>query len=135
MSDPHQNERSFFSSGSRIEGTLEIQGEVQLQGKISGKVIGSGTVRIGEQATVDADIHAPIVAVAGTVRGEIHAPEKLELLRSAKVTGLVKTSRLRIDEGAFLEGECKMTSEAAKTEPAKLEERRTVAATGQKAPL
>lgn len=131
MSEPHDQERSFFSAGSRIEGDLEIAGEVHLQGEIRGKVVGSGVVKIGERATVEADVYAPVVSVEGTVRGEIHAAERLELFRSAKVTGLVKTARLRMDEGAFLDGECRMAGESGKSEPAKLDERRAVVGQGK----
>ena len=128
-----KTERSFFSPGSRIEGNLEIEGEVTLQGQISGKVVGTGLVTIGEQANVRANVYAPTVVVEGTLRGEIHARDRLELHRAAKVTGLIRAPRIRIDEGAFFEGECKMSSgEAARTEPkpepTKLDERRPQAA-------
>ena len=123
MTNSHSSERSFFSAGSRIEGNLEISGEVQLEGEIRGKIVGSGTVRVGEHATLDADIDAPVVVVEGTVRGKIRAAERLEMCRSAKVNGLVKTIRLRMNEGAFLEGECRMASESGRKEPAKLNER------------
>lgn len=128
MSDA-RTERSFFSPGSRIEGNLEIEGEVTLQGQISGKVVGTGLVTIGDQANVRANVYAPTVVVEGTLRGEIHARDRLELRRAAKVNGIVRAPRIRIDEGAFFEGECKMSAgEAArsepKPEPAKLEQRR-----------
>jgi cytoskeletal protein CcmA (bactofilin family) len=123
-------ERSFFSPGSRIEGNLEIEGEVTLQGQISGKVVGTGLVTIGEQASVRANVYAPAVIVEGTLRGEIHARDRLELHRSSKVHGLIRAPRIRIDEGAFFEGECKMSSgepraEAKPAEPTKLDERRS----------
>ena len=38
MSEPLSTERTFFSAGTRIEGTLELDGEVNLQGQIKGKV-------------------------------------------------------------------------------------------------
>ncbi|MGH7856472.1 MAG: bactofilin family protein, partial [Candidatus Binatia bacterium] len=112
---------------SRIEGNLEIEGEVKLQGQISGKVVGTGLVTIGEQANVRANVHAPAVIVEGVVRGEIHAKERIELHRTAKVQGLISAPRLRIDEGALFEGECRMSPGEAKAEPARLEERRAAA--------
>lgn len=113
------SDRSFFGPGSRIEGNLEVEGEVRLQGSIQGKVTGSGIVTIGEQATLQANVSAPTVIVQGTVRGEIHARDRLELHKTAKVQGLIRSSRLRIDDGAQFEGECKMApaAEAAKVVP------------------
>lgn len=130
------SDRSFFGPGSRIEGNLEVEGEVRLQGSIQGKVTGSGVVTIGEQATLQANVFAPTVIVQGTVRGEIHARDRLELHKSAKVQGLIRSSRLRIDDGAQFEGECKMApaAEPAKVapQPPRLDEKRmqTISATG-----
>ena len=128
MSDPKSAERSYFSPGSRIEGNLEIEGEVTLQGQITGKVVGTGLVTVGEHANVRANIHAPVVVVEGTLRGEIHARDRLELHRTAKVQGVIRAPRIRIDEGAFFDGECRMApseaKEAARPEPTRLEERR-----------
>lgn len=120
MNEPLSTERTFFSAGTRIEGTLELDGEVKLEGEIKGKVTGTGVIYIGEQADVQADIFAPSVVVRGVVRGEIHASDRLELHRSAKVKGLIRAPRIRIDEGAVFEGECKMVSK----EPARTEEKR-----------
>ncbi len=126
MSDPRLTEKSFFSPGTRIEGNLEIEGEVKLQGHISGKVISTGAVIVGEQANVRANVSAATVIVDGVVRGEIHARDRLELHSTARVQGLLKAPRVRVDEGAVFEGECRMASpEAAKSEPAKLDERRS----------
>lgn len=125
MSEGKFAEKSFFSPGTRIEGTLEIEGEIKLQGQISGKVTGTGVVTVGEQANVRADVHGAAVIVKGVVRGEIHARDRLELHSTAQVRGLLKAPRVRIDEGALFEGECRMAApEAPKSEPAKLEERR-----------
>ena len=127
MSEPRLTDRSFFSPGTRIEGNLEIEGEVKLQGQISGKVAGTGVVIVGEQANVRANVSASTVIVHGVVRGEIQARDRLELHSTARVQGLLKAPRIRIDEGALFEGECRMASpELAKTEPAKLDERRSV---------
>jgi cytoskeletal protein CcmA (bactofilin family) len=113
MAEIVPSDRSFFGPGSKIEGNLEIDGDVRLQGVIQGKVSGSGTVTIGDQATVQANVFAPTVIVQGLVRGEIHARDRLELHKSAKVYGVLRAARIRIDEGAQFEGECKMAPAAA----------------------
>ncbi|HSD09482.1 MAG TPA: polymer-forming cytoskeletal protein [Candidatus Binatia bacterium] len=127
MSEPLSTERTFFSAGTRIEGTLELDGEVKLEGQIKGKVSGTGIVIVGEQANLEADVFAPSIVVHGVVRGEVHATERLELHRTARVKGLIRAPRIRIDEGATFEGECRMTSKegAGKVEPLKEEKRST----------
>ncbi len=126
MSDPATTERTYFSAGTRIEGTLELDGEVKLQGQIKGKVTGTGVVTIGEQATLQADVSAPAILVLGVVRGELHATDRLELHKTAKVKGVIRAPRIRIDEGAIFEGECRMgpgegAASAAKPEPPRID--------------
>ncbi len=117
MSEPLSTERTFFSAGTRIEGTLELDGEVKLEGHIKGKVSGTGVIIIGERADLQADIFAPSIVVHGMVRGQINASDRLELHRTAQVKGMIQAARIRIDEGAAFEGECRMTSkEAAKSD-------------------
>src|SRR6185436_13931086 len=127
MSEPLSTDRTFFSAGTRIEGTLELDGEVKLEGHIKGKVTGTGVVTVGEQANLQADVIAPIVIVHGIVRGEMQATDRLELHRTAKVKGSIRAARIRIDEGAVFEGECRMTPKdapAVKAEMPKPEEKR-----------
>ncbi len=131
MSEPLSTDRTFFSAGTRIEGTLELDGEVKLEGHVKGKVTGTGVVIIGEQANLQADVLAPTIVIHGVVRGELHATEKLELHRTAKVKGLIRAGRIRIDEGAVFEGECRMsTKESAKAEAPKAEEKRPSSSPG-----
>lgn len=128
MSELRPAERSFFSPGTRIDAAIEVEGEIKLQGQISGKVAATGLLTVGEQADVKANLSAPMIVVQGVVRGEIHARERLELHRTARVQGLIRAPRVRIDEGALFEGECKMApAEPARTEPTKLDERRPAA--------
>lgn len=129
MNEPLSTDRTFFSAGTRIEGTLELDGEVKLEGQVKGKVSGTGVVTIGEHGNLQADVFAPTIIVYGIVRGEIHASDRLELHRSAKVKGLICASRIRIDEGAVFEGECRMAPKdaPAKAEAAKPEEKRPAA--------
>jgi cytoskeletal protein CcmA (bactofilin family) len=126
MSEPLSTDRTFFSAGTHIEGTLELDGEVKLEGHIKGKVTGTGVVTVGEHANLQADVIAPIVIVHGIVRGEMQATDRLELHRTAKVKGSIRAARVRIDEGAIFEGECRMTPKEApvKAEASKPDEKR-----------
>lgn len=113
MSEALSTERTFFSAGTRIEGTLELDGEVKLEGSIKGKVSGTGVIIIGERADLQADVFAPSIVVHGLVRGQIHASDRLELHRTARVKGMIQAARIRVDEGAAFEGECRMIGKEA----------------------
>ena len=48
------------------------------------------------------------VVVGGTVRGNIEATEKLEMLSTGKVYGNIRTAKLKIADGVVFEGKCEM---------------------------
>ena len=53
------------------------------------------------------------LSVNGSLKGTVHATERIELHSRARVTADLKTPVLRIEEGAYFEGSCDMTPEPA----------------------
>jgi cytoskeletal protein CcmA (bactofilin family) len=46
--------------------------------------------------------------VGGTIKGNIEATEKLEMLSTGKVFGNIRTAKLKIADGVVFEGKCEM---------------------------
>jgi cytoskeletal protein CcmA (bactofilin family) len=65
---------------------------------------------VGEHARIDADISCGTVIVHGEVNGNIQAKTGVELLRTARVRGDVETPSVRLDKGAYLNGDVKMSA-------------------------
>jgi cytoskeletal protein CcmA (bactofilin family) len=87
---------------------------------MSGRISSSGgTLVIGANGKVDANIEVAVATVHGTVNGDIVATQRLELGRSAKVSGNIQTPSLMIEQGAIFEGSCKMTQAEAVIEKSK----------------
>lgn len=97
-----------------MQGTLTFRDPVNLRinGKFDGKLETKGTLMIGENAVVDADISGESISVAGRVNGDITAGERLDLKSPAQVTGDITTPMLSVESGAKLDGNCKMSSKA-----------------------
>jgi len=81
--------------------------------RVDGHLVGSvmseaGTLIIGNNGQVDANISVAAAMVNGSVNGDIVASEKLQLGRTARVMGNISSPRLIIEEGAILEGSCSM---------------------------
>jgi len=68
----------------------------------------SGTLIIGTNGQVDANIMVAAAMINGAVNGDIIASEKLQLGRTARVMGNIHSPRLIVEEGAILEGSCNM---------------------------
>lgn len=100
----------FLGSQTEFTGKLSFSGIVHLDGQFEGEIISRGTLVIGPDSIVHAQIHSNILKVSGEVRGDVTATEKIELFPPAKVFGHLKTPSLVIEEGVIFEGTCSMAS-------------------------
>jgi cytoskeletal protein CcmA (bactofilin family) len=101
---------AFLGKGSRVTGTLVLEGPSRLEGHVEGQVSARDTLTVGESAVVNARIEGTTIVIQGTVTGDIVAQTRLELRPPGKVTGDVTTPSLVINEGAVFEGRCSMRS-------------------------
>lgn len=110
----------FVGSGTVVTGEASFKAMMRIDGQLSGRVTSSGgTLVIGTNGRVDANIEVAVATVHGTVNGDIIATQRLELGRSAKVSGNIQTPSLMIEQGAIFEGSCKMTQVSAVAEKSK----------------
>lgn len=91
-----------------LEGTLTFQGQGQIAGRFTGKIVSQGTLRLEPGAVVKAQIEVANVVVLGEVEGNIKASGSVELKAGARVRGDVEAPQLVVERGALLEGKCHM---------------------------
>jgi cytoskeletal protein CcmA (bactofilin family) len=100
---------SHVNEGTEIEGKVSFTGTVLLNGRVRGEIVSNDTLVIGEKGVVNASIRSSIVEISGEVVGNISATERIELHPSCRVYGDIEAPVVIIDEGALLEGQCRMT--------------------------
>jgi cytoskeletal protein CcmA (bactofilin family) len=99
----------FVGSSAVFLGELNFIAMARIDGHLTGKVTSEkGTLIIGSDGQVDANISVATAIINGEVNGDIIAVEHLELKRTAKVVGNIQTPRLIMADGAILEGNCNM---------------------------
>ena len=99
----------FVGHGTTLTGETEFHAMLRVDGHLIGTVSSeSGTLIIGTNGQVDANILVAAAMINGTVNGDIVATEKLQLGRTARVMGNIHSPRLIVEEGAILEGSCSM---------------------------
>ncbi len=99
----------FVGHGTTLTGETQFQAMLRVDGHLIGTVSSdSGTLIIGTNGQVDANILVAAAMINGTVNGDIVASEKLQLGRTARVMGNIQSPRLIVEEGAILEGSCSM---------------------------
>ena len=91
-----------------IRGDLEFSGGLYVEGRILGKVVAAegkpASLLLAEQGTVEGEIRAPVVIINGTLVGDVHADERIELAQKARVEGNVHYSVVEMSAGAQLTG-------------------------------
>ena len=102
---------AFLGQGSKVVGTLNFSGAVELDGYIEGD-INAEKLTIGEAAVINARVTGAEIYVKGSVTGDIVATKRLVLQKPAKVTGNITSTNLSIEEGVVFEGQCAMASAA-----------------------
>jgi cytoskeletal protein CcmA (bactofilin family) len=103
--------RAYLDSRTKINGKLNFEGPVQIDGHVEGEIVAREHLVIGEGAQVMAKIKAGSVVVAGVVNGEIIATERIEIRASARISGNLAAPRVVMHEGALFEGHCTMKLE------------------------
>lgn len=99
---------TIIGKGSVIEGTLEVEGEIRIDGTVKGKISSTESLTIGNGGIVEADLNTKVAVIGGNVIGNVFALEKIELQSKAVVEGDITTKNLVVEEGAILHGKCNM---------------------------
>jgi cytoskeletal protein CcmA (bactofilin family) len=106
---------TIVGKGATFDGLLEITGGLRVDGAVKGKIVSADVVLIGPSGTVDADIEAKETIIGGTVRGNVKAPDKIELQAKSQVEGDIITYSLVVEQGATFHGNCQMRKDQART--------------------
>src|SRR5689334_6246210 len=110
----------FVGGGTDVTGEANFKAMMRVDGHFSGRISStSGTLIVGNNGVVDANIEVAVAVIHGTINGDIIATQRLELGRAAKVHGNIQTPSLVIEQGAIFEGSCKMVQMQTAAEKAK----------------
>jgi cytoskeletal protein CcmA (bactofilin family) len=94
-----------ISQGIRIKGEVSGSEDLFVDGQVEGKLsLSNGSLTVGPNGSVKADLNAREVIVRGTVEGKVSGRDRVQLWSTGRVNGEVQTERLAIEEGAVLRG-------------------------------
>lgn len=92
-----------------IKGEVSAREDLTISGRIDGKVeVRDHVVRVGREAQVNAEISGRVVLVEGSVKGNITATERIELLEHGSVEGDISAPKVAMAEGAQFRGKIDM---------------------------
>ncbi len=107
---PHtvSGNETIIAQGVRVEGDFTSEGDVIIEGEVTGSVKTAQHLRVGQAAKIQAEVSASDAVVAGEVRGNLTVAGKLELLETSQVHGDIQADVLSVSPGAKINGRVTM---------------------------
>ena len=96
--------RNVLSSDVEIKGKVKFSNDLVIDGKIEGNIDSDGSLTVGENARIKAEIKTHSVIIYGKVHGNIEVTDKVELKANAELVGDIKAASLSIEPGAIFVG-------------------------------
>ena len=91
-----------------ITGDVNFRGGLHIEGTIRGNVTADSDNKsvlvLSEHGIIEGDVYVPNMVLNGTVQGDVHATERVELVMQAKVKGNVYYNLLEMAIGAEVNG-------------------------------
>jgi cytoskeletal protein CcmA (bactofilin family) len=115
MDSPQTKELANIGKSVVIKGEVSGSEDLYVDGEVEGSIdLRNHSLTVGPNGKVKASINAKCIVVQGKVDGSMTASDRLDLRKSAVVTGDVTTQRIAIEEGAFLKGKVDIQKETGK---------------------
>lgn len=104
---------STIAMGTTINGDMESDSDMRIDGNIIGNVYCKAKIVLGESGIIQGNLKAVNADLFGTVNGNVNAGDLLCLKSKSTVNGDINAKRLQIEPNATFNGQCKMTDEVA----------------------
>jgi cytoskeletal protein CcmA (bactofilin family) len=104
---------AYLGPGLEIRGEISGNEPLLIDGRVDGLIsIGDCRLTVGQTAYVSAKILAGEVVVHGEVHGDVSATERIVIKRDASVSGELTTSRIVIEDGAYIKASVQIRNDA-----------------------
>ncbi len=100
---------NLISNGTDITGDIKSNGDIRIDGSLTGSLNTKGKVVIGPTGKVNGEVICKNSEISGIIEGKIIVAQLLNLKASSKILGDIDTSKLSIEPGAIFTGSCKMS--------------------------
>jgi cytoskeletal protein CcmA (bactofilin family) len=105
---PAQSMGTTIGKGMRVEGRLAFVDSIRVDGTVTGEIDAPrGTLTVGPDGHVKGKVAVGEAILGGEIAADVTA-QRLELLPTARVSGALSCTKLRIHDGACLDGRVSM---------------------------
>ncbi len=115
MSAPLSADLAQIGKSVVIKGELSGSEDLYVDGQVEGSIsLKNHSLTVGPNGQVKASVEAKGLVVQGKLEGNVQASDRVELRKSAVVTGDISTQRISIEEGAYLKGKVDISGQSRK---------------------
>jgi cytoskeletal protein CcmA (bactofilin family) len=115
MSAPLSGDLAQIGKSVIIKGELSGSEDLYVDGQVEGSIsLKNNSLTVGPNGQVKASVEAKGIVVQGKLEGNVQASDRVDLRKSAVVTGDITTQRISIEEGAYLKGKVDIQGRAEK---------------------
>lgn len=107
---------SYFGKYLDIVGTVSGDGSIVIMGSFNGIFDITGELNIGGTSKISGELRSDTMSVNGFIEGTLVAARKIHLDATANIKGIMVTPMLSVIEGAFFDGEVRMSNGTADIE-------------------
>jgi cytoskeletal protein CcmA (bactofilin family) len=99
---------TLIGKAAHVHGDVDFEGGLHLDGRVAGAVRAAAgresSLSVSESGAIEGAVHVPNVVLNGTVKGDIHARERIVLGATARVEGDVYYGVIEMTLGAQIVG-------------------------------
>lgn len=103
---------NMISEGTKLKGDFNSQNDIRISGRVEGEVATKGKLIITSSGRIEGNIKVKEADIAGKLEGEIRVTNRLVVRQTAIIDGNIFTKSLLVEEGAQINGSCKMEADA-----------------------
>ena len=106
--DNHRVE-TVLNDGVEIDGDIRVREGIYINTRVKGNITSMPNMEviavISVNASINGNVHIPRIYVHGTIKGDVHASDYIELSASSCVLGDIYYRSIKIREGATINGQ------------------------------
>ncbi len=116
---------TIIGQHTQLTGDIRFSGGLHIDGKVKGNICAEPGVEavltVSEQGSIEGDVQVPNLVLNGSVVGDVHVSERVELASHARVTGNLYYSLIEMSMGAEVNGKLVHRNEPRRHEPSEVE--------------
>lgn len=102
---------NIINEGTKIKGNIHAGSDIRVSGTVVGEAVSKGKIILTNNGEVKGNVSSVDADIAGKVEGDVKVSSRLVLRKDAVIDGNIYTKSLVVEEGAQINGTCKMGSD------------------------